>query len=346
MGTIDSLPQPSDTYRINVDYETDPAILLLEFMKYCVESVPNLAILSLVEDLSQRSNSSLPSWIPDFHRIANKGSNPKLGLNRDLCQAVPYNAAFKSPDVPVDRLAQEGILRLKGCCIGTINSCSLDGTRDAMECAAPFLTSLLDVCLGLPLLLRDRRDRIDGLCGTLVADSEGSSRPAPAELGSCFHDWILYYLLCIRSYSEDWPETLSDICNKLTELCASYEGEAPLPNVALGQLWRTRLQERRDGKTCDLRDYTTPSLYIRFNNALVFYENVMFGTSAGDLGSGPLSSQPGDQVWVLENTRMPFILRPTQGSAFQLLGECYVHGIMDGQLLEAGELEFIPIKIV
>jgi hypothetical protein len=66
-----------------------------------------------------------------------------------------------------------------------------------------------------------------------------------------------------------------------------------------------------------------------------------------DLGLGPPSSRPGDQVWALENTRMPFVLRPTpEASSFEAVGECYVHGIMDGQLLASNSLDFQPICLV
>jgi hypothetical protein len=43
--------------------------------------------------------------------------------------------------------------------------------------------------------------------------------------------------------------------------------------------------------------------------------------------------RPGDQVWVLENGRVPFVLRPVLDEKnFELLGECYAHGVIDGQL--------------
>jgi hypothetical protein len=56
---------------------------------------------------------------------------------------------------------------------------------------------------------------------------------------------------------------------------------------------------------------------------------------------------PGDQVWVLENGRVPFVLRPVaDGKNFELLGECYVHGVMDGQLFSNGMPVYENISLV
>ena len=56
----------------------------------------------------------------------------------------------------------------------------------------------------------------------------------------------------------------------------------------------------------------------------------------------------GDQVWILENGNVPFVLRPTgkRGETFILVGECYLHGVMDGQLFEAGEPDWTELAIV
>jgi hypothetical protein len=58
-----------------------------------------------------------------------------------------------------------------------------------------------------------------------------------------------------------------------------------------------------------------------------------FATSKGFLGLGPRSMQRGDIVAVLFGGRVPFILRSMDGH-FRLVGECYVHGIMDGEVVQ------------
>jgi hypothetical protein len=72
-----------------------------------------------------------------------------------------------------------------------------------------------------------------------------------------------------------------------------------------------------------------------------------FVTQQGYLGIGPETTAVGDEVYVINGSRVPFVLRRVESSApadspsiegndenyprFQLVGGCYVHGIMDGE---------------
>jgi hypothetical protein len=61
----------------------------------------------------------------------------------------------------------------------------------------------------------------------------------------------------------------------------------------------------------------------------------LFSTENKYLGLGPRSSCPEDQVWIFEQARVPFILRAIPDSEhFHLVGECYVHGVMQGELVD------------
>jgi hypothetical protein len=55
-----------------------------------------------------------------------------------------------------------------------------------------------------------------------------------------------------------------------------------------------------------------------------------FVIGTGSVGIGPCCVQPGDVVTVLRGGRTPFVLRK-KGDGYWLLGEAYVHGMMDGE---------------
>lgn len=64
-------------------------------------------------------------------------------------------------------------------------------------------------------------------------------------------------------------------------------------------------------------------------------------TYKGYMGLGDLP-QPNDEIWILFGGSVPFILRPyptdsDHAGCYSLVGDCYVHGIMDGEAMEGWE---------
>lgn len=48
----------------------------------------------------------------------------------------------------------------------------------------------------------------------------------------------------------------------------------------------------------------------------------------------PRRAKPGDQVCIITGFPLPFILRPAEDRTFNILGECYVHGVMHGEAVQ------------
>lgn len=61
----------------------------------------------------------------------------------------------------------------------------------------------------------------------------------------------------------------------------------------------------------------------------------IFSTFSGYIGIGDVTLEPGDLVCVFLGGRTPFIIRPV-GEKYKFVGECYLHGIMQGGALEEG----------
>lgn len=61
----------------------------------------------------------------------------------------------------------------------------------------------------------------------------------------------------------------------------------------------------------------------------------LFITSGGFLGLGPAMTQRKDEVAILMGASVPFVGRERADGTWELLGECYVHGIMDGEMVSA-----------
>ncbi|KAJ4290921.1 hypothetical protein N0V90_010117 [Kalmusia sp. IMI 367209] len=65
----------------------------------------------------------------------------------------------------------------------------------------------------------------------------------------------------------------------------------------------------------------------------------------GYLALVPVSSLPGDILCIVMGAAVPFVLRPLDGG-YKLIGECYVHGLMYGEVLKMTELEVETLTLV
>lgn len=68
----------------------------------------------------------------------------------------------------------------------------------------------------------------------------------------------------------------------------------------------------------------------------VAYRRRPFRTTKGRFGIGPCRMLPGDRIYTLLGVDVPYILRPEIDGRLRLVGEAYVHRIMDGEAIEAG----------
>ncbi|KAN0089211.1 HET domain containing protein [Hyaloscypha variabilis] len=62
-------------------------------------------------------------------------------------------------------------------------------------------------------------------------------------------------------------------------------------------------------------------------------------TIGGYLGRVPRGSESGDKICILLGGCIPFVLRETGDGYFRFIGECYIHGIMDGEAMDSAEIE-------
>ncbi|KXL41896.1 hypothetical protein M433DRAFT_6604 [Acidomyces richmondensis BFW] len=70
---------------------------------------------------------------------------------------------------------------------------------------------------------------------------------------------------------------------------------------------------------------------------------VMFASGTGFLGLVPFGTRQGDNIVIVRGADVPFVLRH-RGEAYELIGEAYVQGVMNGEALDMGHL--IPLDIM
>lgn len=61
-----------------------------------------------------------------------------------------------------------------------------------------------------------------------------------------------------------------------------------------------------------------------------------FLSEQGYVGLAPSHAEAGDVIVIIYGAIVPFILREVGNGGYNLVGEAYVHGIMDGEYIENG----------
>lgn len=96
------------------------------------------------------------------------------------------------------------------------------------------------------------------------------------------------------------------------------------------------INQRRRGNKFDINELETESTDLFGALALVrnTKNRCLFRTSRAYIGLALLEVSAGDKICILGGAQVPFVLRPVQ-EEWRVVGECYVHGIMDGDAVKA-----------
>lgn len=94
----------------------------------------------------------------------------------------------------------------------------------------------------------------------------------------------------------------------------------------------------------ELKDSNLKQCMLQFMAAASFatHGGRLFCTKSGYMGLAPKCTMVGDQVCVFISAEVPYVLRRT-GPAFELVGECYCHGIMEGEMMAGNKARWLNI---
>lgn len=348
---LDSLVRAiSGTGVTDVDYSVGPERLFQKVAEYCICETPSLAFLSFVQDDYRLRKSSLPvemampdlpSWVP---RFIPSEERLRLCLSRYNNKEPLYNSGFRPGSRP-ERCIVKNFLHLRGYHLGNVDAC----------CASRgFDNDMLDFIDCLPLMINGV-PMIRALWRTFVCDKERTKRPAPPDLGGCFVDYMMQKAFL-------WPEkpskaAIQERLLKVRRIIAKISPKSvEMPDFEL----ESSIYQRLLDPNLEEEELAKP-FQVKTNNVFRFEQEdrartgmFLFRTGSGNIGLGPLSQQVGDQVWVLENGRVPFILRPSRRRVdeddgklcFELLEECFFMGFMDGESIKDDSIGLHEICLV
>jgi len=350
---------------IEVDYEKCVEVVFREWATATIAALPDLFLLSLVEDMSARRLDKLPRWCPDL-TAATQASSMLFLRGPDWSGYKPFNAVSTLSGDKTELCFVESLMQVSGKTVGTVKhvgdripgaitykSYAKDGRLDfdAMENDMVSCTkALLELLLGLDRIYPlTGQHRLEVMWRTFVFDhwpngmTEGWPEfyhPAPTDINSYIGSYILY-ICATASQNEADFQALVPLLQQL--------GPTP-PDMSLPSIEQIRDFKTRMGNSLDREAIAMAEGYteIAMSAAKYCHNRKLFYTERGWLGLGPPSLQPSDEVWLLKAGRVPFALRPTPSGQYLLVGEVYIHGIMDGELVDApGGLDgFSVIELV
>ncbi|OAK93948.1 hypothetical protein IQ06DRAFT_298698 [Phaeosphaeriaceae sp. SRC1lsM3a] len=295
-----------------------------------------LDVLSFVADEEQEGFQDCPSWVPVWSckkRSCNLAHDeyrwsPEISTldstHRRLLRSTGYNADLKeSLSFEVHR---PNILQVKGLVVSSVSAASHplipvedDATTFRNEASAEevrFIESAWKMCTHL--LARD----VTLENGTSRHDGDSSPAVAYTTRKQIFEALVL----TLSANRDEW--------GKRADKDASVQDDA--------RAWLSHVLGNQFGDPSVLTKLT--NAIIRSGDRHVFQATVslicswrcFFVTRKGHMGIGPLRMREGDVIAILFGSTIPFVLRHVEGSAdrYMLLGECYIHGIMDGEWVQ------------
>lgn len=77
-----------------------------------------------------------------------------------------------------------------------------------------------------------------------------------------------------------------------------------------------------------------------------FFNRSFVASESGLIGLAPQWTEEGDIISIVKGNDIPLLLRPNEDGTFRFVGECYIHGIMDGEAVKDATEPFRSVAIV
>jgi hypothetical protein len=326
-----------------IDYTQPVSQVYSAATLYCIRETGSLRVLSQVESNRVTNYNSqdykFPFWVPRWDqeptvvRISTYSSPEKNATRNILLDR--FNHASKNTQVMQDLSSPAGTLRLHGFRVDTVQTClpMIPSGHTALKYSAfwtdqpwtqfyDMIANNYKVCIDkFPHRSRNVLDRAFLQVTTAGLTPEwNDAHNEPLIHFRAFLSWYEKKSLVLAA-NECAPNTIA------AAVAASMNTVTMLPLLLPNQ-----------SKTEDLEPNCSPlntadtSRYTYALNPSI--NRQIFITASGYLGLGPDGVMEDDIVVVLLGGHVPFVLRATDSNQWKLTGECYVHGIMNGEALE------------
>ena len=324
------LSQELGTQDLTIDYSLSTEAVYRQFSRFFVQQGHGVNVLYN----AHTRKLSLPSWIPDWsvRDIAPIGisSTPsgKIEANPAAAAATCHTSDIRlhneNPDVLIVRAVLFDSIKTIGRMHKRatmkqevkINGKVEDYTHPNIALVGDCISELHELLFkdGSHAVYATGEDQADITWRTLSCDcAKNSQQRAPPE-------YINYYRSLLLSIKASYPT-------------CSLPHEPYFTSLTWNEAVQNMMREAKD------------ALFMLELMKIHCLLRRRGRTSNGYVGQFPVDARKGDVVCVPLGSAVPFVVRRVRGESFTLVGECYVHGIMQGEIFERDSIDAKYIEI-
>lgn len=315
MYSLLSLANPSFTNdpALKPDYGLEPAQVYLQFATWELVHRQRPDILSL----TYRPVAGTPSWIPDLE---------SLETINHLGAGEPHRFSAGGNRIPGFIISQDQkLLKCRGKKVDTLSKFAYPIINQPL----PNPEEVPQTKKSTSLLARQvtwRQIQWMKACERLAGEGDNMTDPDGR--------------LTPERFEMFWRAMLCEV---------HVHGPGGRADQAMGRLFADYLETTyaifSDLDPEVVRNYTYLALMIEPSIDHFSVHRLFCTTIGGRLGHVPIRSVEGDEVWVIQGVRVPFVVRRATNGSHSLVGECYLNGIMDGEALHDGT-DFVDLALV
>jgi hypothetical protein len=366
------------------NYMHSERIVYSELVKGFVEKHKSLDIICFTHGFNRHNVTSatkgeMPSWVPDWRAefeayvipvMASQTAGLNIGNFRPTREigvaAIPYTADGGSHSPLLAEFSNDlRFLTCRGVFVDLVDGLGglrelhrhPDGTGEDQVEMHELVQSTAPANIYTPPDLRapgrivgqntnEASAILETISRCLVLNRKDRYLSHPTPSGHFLEDFLAFCLGSIHRPHEVPPRFISwFLLNKflyigghtLEELCEA----APIPENPQG----IDYLQRSDEESFQSRHKDVTEWMAR---------RLMTTKTRGLLGMAPCRAEKGDQIWVLRGCSIPMLLRKRkqstreEGEGYEVIGECYLHGYMDGEIMkevEGGKAEVQKIVL-
>ncbi|KAI1142678.1 heterokaryon incompatibility protein-domain-containing protein [Hypoxylon sp. FL0543] len=319
---------------VAVDYEKPVAQVFRDATWFIILSHATLRPLAAAEFWEDRRIPDCPSWVPIWSEPRRTSGIDYELFNTDAGQKLRMEKSENSNQLKVFGYSFESITSITG---GLVDEKAPIRTEDELiEWHYPPRQEEIDFVKSAWILTTDfYQSLLNGSSSAMITTQDLTSQLCvPTCYASDEGVFRAFVRTCTLS-AQTTEASLDDRGNESEDMIDSAEawfqqslGWASHPASLITKVWHT------------IRDKWYPGAGMLFQASLLrsCMGRKFFLTTGGFMGIGPASMRPDDLVVVILGVTVPFIVRKTgtqESPSYILIGECYVNGIMDGELVQA-----------